>query len=67
MKIDTFPSLLWAWSVTRRNRNWRGGRYEREKQRVKGKQEGAADEPQREEKAEEGEEKQVGWIGSLAS
>jgi len=38
----------------------RGGCYERKKQRVKGKQEGAADEPQREEKAEEGEEEQVG-------
>ena len=36
--------------------------YEGEKQRAKGKQEGAADEPQREEKDEEGEEKQVGCM-----
>jgi hypothetical protein len=41
----------------------RGGCYEREEQRAKGKQEGAADDPQREEKAEEGEEKQVGRMG----
>jgi hypothetical protein len=39
--------------------------YEREKQGTQGKQEGAADEPQREEKAEEGEEEQVGWIGRI--
>jgi hypothetical protein len=39
----------------------RGGCYEREKQRGKGKQEGAAVEPQREEKVEKGEEEQVGW------
>ena len=39
----------------------RGGYYEREKQRGKGKQEGAAEKPQREEKREEGEEEQVGW------
>ena len=39
----------------------RGGCYEREKQRGQGKQEGAAEKPQREEKNEEGEEKQVGW------
>ena len=37
----------------------RGGCYEREKQRGKGKQEGAAEKPQREEKDEEGEEEQV--------
>jgi hypothetical protein len=37
----------------------RGGCYEREKQRGKGKQEGAAEKPEREEKDEEGEEKQV--------
>ena len=43
----------------------RGGCYEGEKQRVKGKQEGATDEPQREEKAEEGKEDQVGWNGSM--
>ena len=35
--------------------------YEREKQRGKGKQEGGTEKPQREEKDEEGEEKQVGW------
>jgi len=39
----------------------RGGCYEREKQRGKGKQEGGTEKPQREEKDEEGEEKQVGW------
>ena len=39
----------------------RGGCYEREKQRGKGKQEGATEKPQREEKDEEGEEEQVGW------
>jgi len=39
----------------------RGGCYEREKQRGKGKQEGGAEKPQREETDEEGEEKQVGW------
>ena len=55
----------WAWSVTIRNRNWRGGCYEREKQRAQGKQEGAAVEPQREEKVEEGEEEQVGWKVSI--
>ena len=38
----------------------RGRCYEREKQRAKGKQEGAAEKPQREEKDEEGEEGQVG-------
>jgi hypothetical protein len=38
----------------------RGGCYEREKQRGKGNQEGAPEEPQREEKDEEGEEEQVG-------
>ena len=43
----------------------RGGCYEREKQRGKGKQEGAAEKPQREEKDEEGEEKQVGWRVSM--
>jgi len=43
----------------------RGGCYEREKQRGKGKQEGAAEKPQREETDEEGEEKQVGWTVSM--
>ena len=38
----------------------RGGRYEREKQRGKGKQESATEKPQREEKDEEGEEEQLG-------
>jgi hypothetical protein len=38
----------------------RGGCYEREKQGAQGKQEGAAVEPQREKKVEEGEEEQVG-------
>ena len=37
----------------------RGGCYEREKQRGKGKQEGAAEKPQREEKDEAGEEDRV--------
>jgi hypothetical protein len=39
----------------------RGGCDERKKQRGKGKQEGATEKPQREEKDEEGEEEQVGW------
>ena len=43
----------------------RGGYYEGKKQRGKGEQEGTADEPQREEKAEEGEEKQLGWNGKI--
>jgi hypothetical protein len=43
----------------------RGGCYEREKQRGKGNQEGATEEPQREEKDEEGEEEQVGLIASV--
>jgi len=43
----------------------RGGYYEREKQRGKGKQEGATEKPQREENDEEGEEKQVGWRVSM--
>jgi hypothetical protein len=51
--------------VARRNRNWRGGCYEREKQGAQGKQEGAAVEPQREKKVEEGEEEQVGWNASI--
>jgi hypothetical protein len=38
----------------------RGGCYEREKKRGKGKQEGAAEKPQREEKGEEGEERPLG-------
>jgi hypothetical protein len=37
----------------------RGGCCERKKQRAKGRQEGAAEEPQREEKDEEGEKEQV--------
>jgi len=43
----------------------RGGCYEREKQRGKGKQEGSAEKPQREEKDEEGEEEQVGLEEAL--
>lgn len=43
----------------------RGECYERKKQRGKGKQEGAAEKPQREEKDEEGEEEQVGWTVSM--
>ena len=43
----------------------RGGCYEREEQRGKGKQEGAAEKPQREEEDEEGEEEQVGWRVSM--
>jgi hypothetical protein len=45
----------------RHRRTQKGGCYEREKQRGEGKQEGATEKPQREEKDEEGEEKQVGW------
>ena len=52
-------------SVTRRNRNGRGACYEREKQRGKGKQEGATKKPQRKEKDEEGEEEQVSWKMSM--
>jgi hypothetical protein len=37
----------------------KGGCYEREKQRGEGKQEGAAEKPQRKEKGEEGEEEQI--------
>ena len=43
----------------------RGGCYEREKQRGKGKQEGATEKPQREAKDEEGEEEQVVWTGRI--
>ena len=43
----------------------RGGCYEREKQRSKGKQESPTEKPQREEKDEEGEEEQVGWTVSM--
>jgi hypothetical protein len=43
-----------------RERLKRGGCYEREKQRGKGKQEGAAEKPQREEKDEEREERPLG-------
>ena len=43
----------------------RGGCYEREKQRGKGKQEGAAEKPQREEKGEEREAEQVGLEEAL--
>jgi hypothetical protein len=46
----------------------RGGCYEREKQRGKGKQEGAAEKPQREEKGEEREERPLGtYLSSLNS
>jgi hypothetical protein len=38
----------------------RGGCYERKKQRGKGKQESAAEKPEREEKDEEGEERRLG-------
>jgi len=41
-----------------------GGCYEREKQRAKGKQEGAAVEPQREKKVEEGKKEQIDWAVS---
>jgi hypothetical protein len=43
----------------------RGECYEREEQRGKGKQEGGAKKPEREEKDEEGEEEQVGWRVSI--
>jgi hypothetical protein len=43
----------------------RGGCYEREKQRGKGKQKSGTEKPQREEKDEEGEEEQVGWTVSM--
>jgi len=41
------------------------GCYEREKQRGKGKQEGATEKPEREEKDEEGEEEQVSRTASM--
>jgi len=42
-------------------RHERRGCYEREKQRGERKQEGGTKKPQREEKDEEGKEKQVSW------
>ena len=42
-----------------------GGCGEREKQRLKGKQEGAAEKPKRKEKNEEGKEEQIGWSISM--
>jgi len=62
-----FPFFLTRWKDRDIERLKRGGCYEREKQRVKGRQEGAADEPQREEKDEEGEEEQVSWQGKIAA
>ena len=55
------PFFLLRWKDSDIERLKRGGCYEREKQRGKGKQEGTAKKPQREEKDEEGEEKQVSW------
>jgi hypothetical protein len=55
-----FPFFI-RWKDQDIERLKRGGCYEREKQRGKGKQEGATEKPEREEKDEEGEEKQVGW------
>jgi len=57
--------LMDEWKDQDIERFKRGGCYEREKQRGKGKQEGAAEKPQGEEKGEEGEEEQVGWTVSM--
>ena len=59
------PPFFIRWKDQEIERLKREGCYEGEKQRGKGKQEGAADEPQREEKDEEGEEEQVGWMGRI--
>ena len=59
------PRFLVRWKDRDIERLKRGGRYEREKQRGKGKQESGAEKPQREEKDEEGEEEQVGWTVSM--
>jgi hypothetical protein len=59
------PFCFIRWKDQDIERLKRGGCYEREKQRGKGKQEGAAEKPQREEKNEEGKEKQVGRTVSM--
>jgi hypothetical protein len=50
------PLFFIRWNDHDTERLKRGGYYEREKQRGKGKQEGATEKPQRKEKDEEGEE-----------
>ena len=60
----SFP-FFYKWEDQDIERLKRGGCYEREKQRGKGKQEGATEKPQREEKDKEGEEEQVGWTVSM--
>jgi hypothetical protein len=62
--LVAFPFLI-RWKEQDIERLRRGGGYEREKQRSEGKQEGAAEKPEREEEDEEGEEKQVGWRVTL--
>ncbi len=54
------PLFFIRWKDHDTERLQRGGYYEREKQRGKGKQEGATEKPQRKEKDEEGEEEQIG-------
>jgi hypothetical protein len=54
-----------GWKDQDTERLKRGGCYEREKQRGKGKQEGATEKPEREEKDEEGKEEQVGQTASM--
>jgi len=62
---DGCPLFFIKWKDQDIERLKRGVCYEREKQRAQGKQEGAAVEPQREEKDKEGEEEQVGWTVSM--
>jgi hypothetical protein len=59
-----FPFFI-RWRDQDTERLKRGGCYEREKQRGKGKQKGGTEKPQRKENDEEGEEKQVGWRVSI--
>jgi len=53
------PSFFTRWKDQDIERVKRGGCYEGEKQRGKGKQEGATEKPQREEKDEAGEKDRV--------
>jgi hypothetical protein len=59
-KLGRLPPFSIRGKDQDRERLKRGGCYEREKQRGKGKQEGAAEKPQREEKDEEREERPLG-------
>jgi len=57
----SFPLVFIRWRDEGTESLKRGGCDEREKQRGKGKQEGATEKPQREEKDQKGEEEQVGY------